>query len=246
MEEAASQASAGLDVREQKSQLGYTVKVAELNSGEHVTLSAMLASPGDTPTVHSFARGDGVVGILATGGTKPSEMGKTPFLVDLVTASMGLAFSFFAFTVVSERFRWLRRLIPPLSVMDLLETKDVVSYILDRCSLPGDSRLFRFSHTRVTYTGTADYLLGEASRAQPSEKGKYQAALICLATIGWAHDASKKNILRALNVLGVADVNQTLNDIGVDPDPHEWRETADIIAMKFGVIHQANTATVSQ
>jgi len=170
----------------------------------HLKLSVMVSIPQESIKPSVAIRGTGVTGVLETnqkGGPKTLLY----LILGVMTGFIGLLVSslpFFRRITKSSgpRMPWEMIFVRPQTIGPF-ERNELVAYMLGRCGLIEQSKLFRFSPSEISYRGTPDFLFVEGLKADETQWIRYFVALKCMVLVKQISPESLDVIKRSIRTL---------------------------------------------
>jgi hypothetical protein len=231
LSEAASEATAGVKLTEEKGPHLIDIRADLLNPGDVVKVSflASLTTSGAEPNV-----------VVRAPGVKASaETSKSNRLFDLSDPLKLAAFILPVIAAVLSTFLVAARVgffgrLPGLAGTSgsgaTLDRSELVAYLCAACGLYEESHQLRFGGSEVSWRGTSDFLLQRLQQVDSSLHMRYEAALRALLQFSNASAASRKAIRCAVDSIAQSPITDAefqqieSNRIREGDDPILWRQ----------------------
>ncbi|QNA90230.1 hypothetical protein G4G28_20135 [Massilia sp. Dwa41.01b] len=169
LSEAASEASPGVKLAEEKTQHQIDIRADLLNPGDAVKVSFLtaLASQNGQPTV--VVRAPGVKAIAE------SSKSNNPLDIALLPLILGTLAAVLSTFLMAARIGFLGRLVGFAGPS--LDQSEISANICAACGLHDEANRLRFGGPEISYRGTADFLLQQALSVEEPRRKKYDMAL---------------------------------------------------------------------
>jgi hypothetical protein len=246
LEQASWRASPGVTGQEKLTDSAYQVLVPLLNPGEDVSLATFMTVPiggGTEPDVVVRA-----VGITGVKEDVPSQQ-KNP-TSSLLSAVVTAGVAMFSLTLLARLIignQKVKRLLQASLAPGLspnVSQRESLTYILYACGT-GAEEVDRISHTEhsTTYMEFADRLLARASLLPVENRQREILALKCMLLIPSMAVAARKNVKRALRILGTSDQIDKPQTPELNEHSANWRDEIDQFVAKNASQSSASSRT---
>jgi hypothetical protein len=232
IEQGSWRASEGVTAQEKLSNNIYKIQIPLLNPGEHVSLATMMSSSDANMDPEIALRAVGVTGRREN--SSPSNSTDSTLGGAILAGVIALTLLPVLLEVLRNNYA-LRRVLSgalgnrlPASVD--LDQREVLTYILYRCSIDDEAEKIRLIAAPVTYREFADYILARGLRRASGDRHSEILVLKCMILIptGNMHDASRENIKRALRILaGMTDEQIQELEQRTGAAQGNWRDAVD-------------------
>lgn len=228
LNEAASEASPGVKVIEEKTPHRIDIRADILNQGDVVKVSflASLNTPGSYPVV--TVRAPGVKAVAeATNADRSFDLKDTKGWLSLLLPALAAVLSTF---FIVARIGFLGRFLPSSFS---LNQSELCAYVCAACGLYEEADQLRFSGGEISYRGAGDFLRQKAQRLDAAQRKPYETALRILLLYSKLAKGSEDSIRAALDSiisipmtdLEVAEIRR--NAITEGDNPIIWRQRVD-------------------
>ncbi|WP_156885437.1 hypothetical protein [Massilia niastensis] len=238
LSEAASEASPGVKVLEEKTPNLINIKADLLNPGDSVKVSflASLVTTGIEPTV--AVRSPGVKATAENSKLDEKSILANPNKIMAFILPIAAALASY---LVSARVGRIRRIVEGRSPNPSLDQSEITAYLCAACGLHEEANQLRFGGSEVSYRGTSDFIMQKALQADATLRIRYEAALRALLHFAPTSTNSRKSIRYAINSISSNQITDEEfeqiegNVIKEGDDPIVWRRNVTSFVSQLGI-----------
>lgn len=230
LSEVASEASAGVRIREERGEQKIDIVADLLNPKDIVTISFLAESTSRLTEPQVFLRAPGVTAVSESVEKNKSGLfgSKNSGILTLIVAAIA-AVSSSLFLMLSKS-KVAQKLGMSGAISGSIVQAEIGSFICGTCYLYSEAEQLRFGGSDISYRGIADYLQHRAALADESKIQLYDVALRALLLCENMAENSAQAIAAAIRSIGSAKFNEQdfrnlrLQAIKEGADPVAWRK----------------------